>query len=110
MAPKESRRFLFTLQEPEEQVAEIDIKDGDSMISIVNQLRAAFPTLKEGDKYVKGFYEGGPSGVYKPFHRVRWMNTPAMTQFYLDVAIGIIFFCYIFSLINYLFHSFLIIL
>ena len=88
MAPKESRTFLFTFVDFGEQVVEVDVKEGDTDATILEYLKVAFPTLKEGQRLVKGFYEGSPTGVYKPFHRVRWMNTPAMTQFFLDVASG----------------------
>lgn len=87
--PVQKRTFVFTFIDFGEQVAEIDISENDTEDKIMGYLKYAFPTLK-GEKYfVKGFYEGSSTGVYKPFNRVRWMNTPDMTHFFLDVATGL---------------------
>ena len=73
------RTFLFTF----------DIKESDTEDKILSYLKKAFPSLKDDKYFVKGFYEGSPTGVYKPFNRVRWMTTPENTHFYLDVACGL---------------------
>lgn len=85
---KEKRTVLFFYTDFRQEVAEVDIVEDFTEDDIRKLLAVAFPALKADHMWVKGVYEGSPSGVFKALDRVRWMLVPPMTEFHLDVVAG----------------------